>query len=187
MFVVCVLRHAYSAAPKGEAIDRATAEGELMIIESIYVIENINSEKSKLFEFNKDICFIVGRNSDRFLDFLRSMMRDNDLVDEYDIVNDDSNIHYSSGKVANGMCLSESDARLTNFRNFIASVKLSTAEGDDRPIFIYGLLGRIDESVDIEKLIEPLISLDRQVFLSVECYRDRERLRFDGALLIELD
>lgn len=39
--------------------------------------------------------------------------------------------------------------------------------GDDRPIFIYDYLDRLDEAIDITPVLDRLASLDRQVFVSV--------------------
>lgn len=59
--------------------------------------------------------------------------------------------------------LSECDRRLRAFENFLDNLDIT----DDRPIFIYGLFDRIDESVDFDKYLERLSSLGRQVFISV--------------------
>lgn len=64
-------------------------------------------------------------------------------------------------------CLSESDYRIEDFREFLTVVKRETERGDHRPIYIFNLFDRLDLSLDTTPLLDELASLGRQVFASV--------------------
>ena len=79
--------------------------------------------------------------------------------------NDYCNVFDSITKKKNGKPMSESDHILAAFEKFIAQCENKT--NDDRPIFIYNLFDRLDESIDVRPYLDKLSTLGRQVFVSV--------------------
>lgn len=71
---------------------------------------------------------------------------------------------------------SESDYALMTLDQFITRATESTGCGDNRPLFIYGLFDRLDESVDVRPHLIRLGSLGRQVFIAVNRTYPMEKL-----------
>ena len=88
--------------------------------------------------------------------------------------------------VKNERCLSESDYRLENLHFFLERLRADSARNDDRPIFLFQILDRIDEAVDITPLLDALASLGRQVFLSVGARYPMEKLRHKSVQTVRL-
>ena len=74
----------------------------------------------------------------------------------------DENV-FSKTLSTNSQNLSETERRITDFEDLINRL----SPNDTRPIFIYSLFDRIDSGVDISKYINTLLSLNKQVFISV--------------------
>ena len=79
--------------------------------------------------------------------------------------NDYSNIFDGTAEKTDDELLSESDRILAAFEKFIVQCENKT--NDDRPIFIYNLFDRLDESIDVRPYLDKLSALGRQVFVSV--------------------
>ena len=75
----------------------------------------------------------------------------------------------------------QSLAALTAFAEHISS------SSDRRPVFIYGVLDRIDEAVDITPCIKKLASSKRQVFISLSKSYPCEALKACGVQIIKSD
>ena len=50
------------------------------------------------------------------------------------------------------------------------------AQEDDRPLFVYNFLERLDESIDLQPIFEALLATGRQVFVAVPHYYKIEKL-----------
>lgn len=87
--------------------------------------------------------------------------------------------------VSNDHCLSESDYRIANFKNFLEVVKEETVKGDSRPIYIFNLFERIDVAVDVTFFLDELASLGRQVFISVTANYPTEKLTHDSVQIFK--
>jgi hypothetical protein len=77
----------------------------------------------------------------------------------------DQNVFYSTHLAENAQLLSQSDKILFDFEKF---VRMQSASDDTRPLFIYGLFDRLDQSTDLEKIFCRLAMLGRQVFICAE-------------------
>lgn len=92
--------------------------------------------------------------------------------------NDYRNVFYGSAPKADNKLMSESDRILAAFETF--SVQCENSTNDDRPIFIYNLFDRLDESIDVCPYLDKLSALGRQVFVSVctgypdVCHKDTQ-------------
>ena len=63
--------------------------------------------------------------------------------------------------------MAESEYALYLLDRFITRSAEHTSCGDYRPLFIFGVFDRLDESVDVRSYLIRLSSLGRQVFLAV--------------------
>ena len=79
--------------------------------------------------------------------------------------------------------LSEGELWLRSFDKFLSEAP----ENDTRPLFIYGLLDRIDEATDILPLFEKLAALERQVYISVCPAFSSSRLKGANAQLVDTE
>ncbi len=79
---------------------------------------------------------------------------------------DSSNVFDRSKYNFNVENLPECDKLFTKFKRFVDELKQATANGDDRPIFIYDLIERLDASTDMTPILNELSALHRQVFIS---------------------
>lgn len=77
----------------------------------------------------------------------------------------DQNIFYGTHLAESDLLLSESDKILFEFERFVVA---QSASDDTRPLFIYGLFDRLDQSTDLEKIFCRLAELGRQVFICGE-------------------
>ncbi|MBQ9744572.1 MAG: hypothetical protein IJW19_05545 [Clostridia bacterium] len=57
--------------------------------------------------------------------------------------------------------------RDTDNSNVLIKTVNAVSRSDDRPIFIYDYLDRLDEAIDITPVLNRLSSLGRQIFISV--------------------
>ena len=87
--------------------------------------------------------------------------------------------------VNNDHCLGESDYIIANFKKFLEIVKEETEKGDSRPIYVFNLFERIDESVDVMPTLDELASLGRQVFVSVTANYPTEKLAHNSVQIFE--
>ena len=104
---------------------------------------------------------------------LRSMKRD-----------ERNSYNFLNKYVANENNLSECDYNIANFNRFIEIVKEETAKGDTRPIYVCNFFERLDEATDIAPFIDPLASLDRQVFVGVSNTYPIERFESDKVQVV---
>ena len=79
--------------------------------------------------------------------------------------NDYSNVFDGAAQKMDDKLMYESDRILAAFEKFIVQCENKT--NDDRPIFIYNLFDRLDESIDVRPYLDKLSALGRQVFVSV--------------------
>jgi hypothetical protein len=63
--------------------------------------------------------------------------------------------------------MAESEYALYLLDRFITRSAEHTSRGDYRPLFIFGVFDRLDESVDVRPYLIRLSNLGRQVFLAV--------------------
>lgn len=78
--------------------------------------------------------------------------------------NDYSNVFDGAAQKMDDKLMSESDRILAAFEKFIVQCENTS---DDRPVFIYNLFYRLDESIDVRPYLDKLSALGRQVFVSV--------------------
>jgi hypothetical protein len=90
-------------------------------------------------------------------------------------------------RIGGDALLSESDRRLLEAKELYRMLYSATMRGDDRPIFIYGLFDRIDESVSLRRYLDALSDLDRQVFISTAETSDSERLKHRAAMSVRVN
>lgn len=65
------------------------------------------------------------------------------------------------------VALGESKRYKRAFARFVQAVARACEKGDDRPVFVYDLAERVDQSVDVYALLAPLVEQGRQVFVAV--------------------
>lgn len=80
--------------------------------------------------------------------------------------------------------LPESKQVQKSFIVFFAESSYAAKNGDDRPIFIYDLFGRIDEAVDPREWLDGLASLERQVFIAVDANYPIDKLAHPSVQII---
>ena len=92
-----------------------------------------------------------------------------------------------------GMCparddgiLSESDRRIAEAKELLRALYSDARRGDDRPVFIYGLFDRIDESVDLTRYLDTLATLGRQIFISTVESAESDRVRHSRAMSVSV-
>lgn len=100
---------------------------------------------------------------------------------------DRTNLFFASRRGEADSCLSESDRIIAEFNEFVRIARDSAEKGDLRPIFIYGILERIDEAKEAWELISELLPLGRQIFVAVETDYPIEKLVSDRATVLLLD
>ncbi len=66
-----------------------------------------------------------------------------------------------------GEFIDKCNERNTNNYNILIKTSEIESGADDRPIFIYDYFDRLDEAIDITPALDELVSLGRQVFISV--------------------
>lgn len=98
----------------------------------------------------------------------------------YERNNDYRNVFDSIAEKTDDKLMSESDRILAAFEKFI--VQCENKANDDRPIFIYSLFDRLDESIDVRPYLDKLSELGRQVYVSVcngypdVCHKDTQMI-----------
>ena len=58
------------------------------------------------------------------------------------------------------------------------------AQKDDRPLFVFNFLERLDEAVDLQPIFKALIATGRQVFIAVPHYYKMEEMHHDTTIHI---
>ena len=131
----------------------------------------------------KPVCLFYGRNADLVLDLLREVFGDNVALEDPDRVDDGRFVIHAETEM-NGKCYSVCYLRNADFMgdcrlavNFAPnSIRFSEDDTQEylqlcrqadqtRPLFLYGVLDRMDEA-EIPAYLEKLASLNRQVFIS---------------------
>lgn len=94
---------------------------------------------------------------------------------------DDRNI-FDKNKILTEPSLSESDLFIASFNAFLKQLP----DNDDRPLFIYDLFDRIDESIDIAPYLNALSKSGRQVFISSCSNFDQKKFKYSYVKRIDL-
>ena len=96
----------------------------------------------------------------------------------------------------NSHCFSEDDAyefvdkcnaRDTDNSNVLIQTADISSRKDDRPIFIYEYLDRLDEAINIAPLFDKLSALGKQVFMAVCPNYPLEKLKHDAVQLVHTE
>lgn len=76
--------------------------------------------------------------------------------------------------------------RDTDNSNVLMKTADITSRNDDRPIFIYDYFDRLDEAIDITPILDKLLSLGRQVFISVCSNYPMDKLKTNKVQVVKI-